>query len=116
MVGFFGSRIGHFAFDVEYYLVNKYLESKNNTLDLFFYRWGRPANSFFAKLIEKKIIIKWWVEPLYYAHRILFKNAFTIQPAIIENESRDLNCVFSKVKPQLGFSQTDQKIGKAFLR
>tara|TARA_Y100001935_G_C17311792_1_gene517213 strand:- start:23496 stop:24755 length:1260 start_codon:yes stop_codon:yes gene_type:complete len=111
---FLGSRIGHFAFDVEYYLVKKYLENKSNTLDLFFYRWGKPANSYLAKLVEKKIIIKWWVEPLYHAHRILFNNESRIQPAIVQNESRDLNCLFSKVKNQLEFSQADQKIGKAF--
>ena len=47
---FLGSRIGHFAFDVEYYLSERKVGlHPEKAIDVFFYRMGKPANAFLQK-------------------------------------------------------------------
>ena len=80
---FFASRIGHFAFDIEYYLCEKKILNNQKMIDLFFYKWGKPANYYFSKLVKKHIFVKWWVEPLFIANSILpGGNKYKILPAI----------------------------------
>ena len=114
---FFGSRIGHFAFDVEYYLSEKKLGLHHNRVkDIFFYRWGKPANTFFTKLIERHLIMRNWVEPLFFANDMLpGGDQHKFLPAIVTCDSRDKDGLFRKVEIQLAFTDEENKLGHSFL-
>lgn len=115
---FFGSRIGHFAFDVEYYLSEKKLGLHHDKVkDIFFYRWGKPANSFFSKLIERHLVVSNWVEPLFIANDMLPGGEHhKFLPAIVTCDSRDKDGLFRRAEVQLAFTNEQNKLGYSFLQ
>jgi len=114
---FFGSRIGHFAFDAEYYLIEKKLGIHHAQVkDIFFYRWGRPANSFFSKLIERHLTVHSWVEPLFVANDwIPGGDKFKIMPSVAIRDSRDVEGLLSRMETQLKFTKEETLEGQSFL-
>jgi len=115
---FFGSRIGHFAFDVEYYLSERKLGMHpEKAIDVFFYRWGRPANNFFSKLTKRQLYVGIWVEPLFIANDWLpGGERHKILPAVTTNGSRDMKGLLRKVGPQLKFINEEIVTGQSFLQ
>ena len=113
----FGSRIGHFAFDTEYYLTEKKLGlHPDQVKDIFFYRWGKPANSFFSKLTERHLSIRNWAEPLFVANDWLpGSEQHKILPAIVKCGSRDKDGLFRQASVQLSFTEKENKMGLSFL-
>ena len=116
---FFGSRIGHFAFDVEYYLSERKVGlHPEKAIDVFFYRAGKPANAFFTKMIKRRNLLVYnWVEPLFIANNwIPGGDQHRILPAYDNYNSRDKNGLLKRVEPQLSFSKEENKMAHSFLK
>ena len=115
---FWVNRIGHFVFDVEYYLSEKKLGlHQNNTYDIFFYD-GKPANNFFDKLVRRHLKIVSWSKPLYLTNRLIPGGSrYTVLPANRFCESRDTKTLlFNKTETQLSFSTEENLLGQEFLK
>jgi putative glycosyltransferase (TIGR04372 family) len=115
---FLGSRIGHFAFDVEYYLSERKVGlHPEKAIDVFFYRAGKPANAFFAKMTERYLSVYNWIEPLLIANNwIPGGDQHRILPAYDNYDSRDKNGLLKRVEPQLSFSKEENKMAHSFLK
>jgi putative glycosyltransferase (TIGR04372 family) len=115
---FYASRIGHFAFDVENYLVERQLDlHPDKANDIFFYRWGRPANSYFSELVKDRLFLGRWVEPLFVANNwIPGGNCHKVLPAYVSCGSKDIKGLFTRVGPQLEFSNEEIIAGQSFLK
>lgn len=111
-------RIGHFVFDVEYYLCERKLGKQPiKAFDLFFYRWGKPANSFFAEMCERQICVKNWVEYLFTANHCLPGGRdHELLPAMIRYHSRDMEGLFQQTKTQVSFTEEENLQGQLFLK
>lgn len=114
---FLGSRIGHFAFDVEYYLVEKELgKQPKKAIDYFFYRWGKPANTFFARMCERQVRVRSWAEFLFTAnHWLPGGHDHEVLPAMRRINSRDLKGLFQQAETKLYFTDEENMKGKTFL-
>lgn len=114
---FLGSRIGHFAFDVEYYLTEKKLGlHPEKVTDIFFYRWGKPANAFFSKLTERHLVVRSWAEPLFVANSwIPGGDQYKMLPATEICSSRDMDGLMRKTGVQLTFTDEENRLGHSFL-
>jgi putative glycosyltransferase (TIGR04372 family) len=112
------SRIGHFAFDVEYYLCEQKLgKQPTKTIDLFFYRWEKPANSFFAEMCERQMLINNWAEYLFFAnHWLPGGHNYEVLPAMMRNHSRDMEGLFQDIETQLYFTREENSQGQMFLK
>ena len=110
------SRMGHFAFDVEYYLTQKRLGIfPSNSLDLFFYRWGSPANKFFSKLAKRNLNILSFTKYLFTVNKLLpGVNRNIIKPAH-SHYSRDIHGYLRQCGAQLKFNSEENKSGISFL-
>jgi hypothetical protein len=71
-VGFFtADRIGHFVFDVEYYLTEQVLKPyQHKTIDLFYFE-GEPANTKLASMVRGVVTVNPLVRFLYSANQLL---------------------------------------------
>jgi putative glycosyltransferase (TIGR04372 family) len=113
-----GARIGHFVFDVEYYLSERELgKQPKKAIDFFFYRWGKPANTFFSKMCERQVRVRSWAEFLFTAnHWLPGGHDHEVLPAVTRSGSRDLKGLFQQIKPQLYFTDEENLQGEAFLK
>ncbi|MBC8182565.1 TIGR04372 family glycosyltransferase [candidate division KSB1 bacterium] len=115
---FFATKIGHFTFDVEYYLTEKIMGlHPGKATDIFFYRWGKPANTFFTKLTERHLFVRSWAEPLFFANDWLpGGDQHKILPAIATRHSRDVEGLLRKVGAQLEFNNEENLVAHSFLK
>jgi putative glycosyltransferase (TIGR04372 family) len=116
--GYFTSeRIGHFAFDVEYYLTeNKINKGTKSSIDLFFFS-GKPANTYFADMCRRSMVVHAAIKWLYLANEILpFSSYHRVLPERAITDSRDLKGLFSGVGPQLNFNDQENHWGLKFLQ
>lgn len=113
-----GSRFGHFVFDVEYYLCERKLGIQpQRAVDFFFYRWGKPANTFFARMCERQMQVRSWAEFLFFAnHWLPGAHEHEVLPAMTRFSSRDLKGLFQQTEPQLYFTGEENLQGQAFLK
>lgn len=114
---FLATRIGHFVFDVEYYLCERKTEKQpTKTIDIFFYRWGRPANPFFAKMCERQIRVRNWAKYIYFAnHGLPGGHDHEVSPAYLTNNSQDVKGLFQQIETQLYFTEEENLQGQIFL-
>jgi len=118
---FFAGRIGHFGFDVEYYLTEKKMGlHPEKALDIFFWRWlrgGSTANDYFAKLTKRYLKVNPFVKYLFNVNN-LFPGSMIHQylPAVSRNGSRDVHDLLPQIKPQLKFTNDENKRGWEFLK
>lgn len=114
---FWAERIGHFVFDVEYFLTEKKLDiNPQRTFDLFFYD-GKPANKFFGKLAKRYMKITSWCKPLYITNRLIPGGSkHTLLPAIRRMDSRDKKLLFKRIKPQVSFNHEENISGLEYLK
>ena len=117
----FAGRIGHFAFDVEYYLTEKKLGlHPENALDIFFWRWirgGRTANDYFAKLTKRNLKVNPFVKYLFNVNNYLPGGVIhQYVPAVSRIGSRDVHGLLPQIKPQLKFTNDENKRGWEFLK
>ncbi len=111
---FYGTRIGHFSFDVEYYLGE--IEKENiNSFDIFFV--SKPvANNYFIKLISRKVLIFEPIKFAFYANKY-FPNykEYEYLPAVVENGVRDLKGYIKNTSKHLHFSNEEDVKGQQFI-
>jgi hypothetical protein len=118
---FLASRIGHFAFDVEYYLTEKKLGfHPNNTFDIFFYHYvieKKSANDFFNLYIKRHIRVYKWSKYLFNINEILPGGKKHHLPPVMTRDSgsTDIKGLFSKVGTQLTFTKEENMAGSHFL-
>jgi putative glycosyltransferase (TIGR04372 family) len=119
-------RIGHFVFDVDYYLSEKELGlHPKRSVDLF--SFGRtPCNEQFAIFCERKLLMSfnWFIKDqihsiyryLWMCNQIIpFGSAHTVKVATIINHSRDVNGYLSKTKPHFSFNEIENNRANNFL-
>jgi putative glycosyltransferase (TIGR04372 family) len=114
---FTADRIGHFAFDLEYYLSERYyLGDKNKFVDLFFLM-RKPANSQLALMAGRQLRINALVEFLFRANQLLpGKGMFEVLPSRMISASRDKKGVFDRTPVQLSFTEEEQARGYEYLK
>ena len=133
--GFFlTTRIGHFSFDVEYYLIERKLGLQpKKAFDLFFlsslntpilesfnlqsaYNHGKPANTFFAKMCSRHVRSKNWASILFFVnHWLPGGSSHELLPPMRRVKSRDMKGLFQQIEPQLYFSKEETLNGQDFL-
>ena len=113
---FTADRIGHFAFDIEYYLTEKDAAIKqNNSLDLFFFE-GVPANNQLEKMCRRQIYICQLFRAFYLANNIVWGGLkHTINPARVTNDSRDKSGLMSRTSTHLKFERRENICGWNYL-
>ena len=113
---FFGDRIGHFAFDVEYYLCKKNNLNQKKTLDIFFIV-GPPCNNALVRMVKRKIKITNLAVVLYEGINAMpFAASHVIHPARLENGSRDREELFQTSPRNLDFTLAEMLKGREYLR
>ena len=116
-VGFFtADRIGHFVFDVEYYLTEQVLKPyQHKTIDLFYFE-GEPANTKLASMVRGVVTVNPLVQFLYGANQLLpASKAQQLLPARHKTDSRDMEGLFHTAPTQLSFSESDDERGYQYL-
>tara|TARA_B110000483_G_C18202584_1_gene545931 strand:+ start:2591 stop:3838 length:1248 start_codon:yes stop_codon:yes gene_type:complete len=109
-------RIGHFAFDLEFYLAEKELNNHKNSYDIFFLS-GKPCNDFLYKICRRQIICINRFSFILYLNKLLpFSKAHEYIPAIERSSSRDVEGVFKKTSNKLIFLKEEQNAGNNFLK
>ena len=106
---FFADRIGHFAFDVEYYLAERSIEKlPSRRTDIFFFK-GDVCNGQIEKMVRRRLSIHNAAEFIYLTLKYL-PGGFTsiVEPARITNGSRDKKGVFARTQHQLMFDSIDE--------
>jgi len=109
-------RIGHFAFDVEYFLSERTLEvHPSQMVDLFFFE-GRPANSQLKQMCKNLLFVSSIVRYLYMANQLIpGGETHRISPARHNTASRDKSGVFHKVPTQMCFTCEEDQRGSNYL-
>jgi len=114
---FWAERIGHFVFDVEYFLTEKTLDlNSQKTFDLFFYD-GKPANEYFGGLVKRHMKITSWCKPLFITNRLIPGGSkHTLLPAIRRIDSRDKKLLFKAIEPQISFNHEENISGWEYFK
>ena len=110
-------RIGHWAFDLEYYLTETALNPNLSptTIDFFFNK-GIPCNRQLVLMSRRKIMVSSLVKACYQASvRIPFSEKHTIRPAREITGSNDPFGLFCKTDPQISFTEEENERGELFL-
>ena len=99
---FIADRIGHFAFDLEYYLSKNKRDEKFSNVHDYFFLEGRSANSQLEKICKSHVRVNQLVRLFYLANRMLpARSKSEVLPARISCESRDKVGLFRKVPCQI---------------
>ena len=113
---FFADRIGHFAFDIEYYLSLVELEgTPRRTSDLFFFK-GSICNIQLARMVRREIVA---LDFLRYVHWVLSKLPWSdhllLRPNRMIDSSRDKAGVFARTSAHLKFTENEKAHAQAEL-
>lgn len=109
-------RIGHFAYDVEYYLSEKEVGLHKGTHDIFFF--GRkPANLQFAKMCSRVLTINSFAQYLWRANDLIpGGEKYVVKMPTRTNDYRDVLGLFGKTKTHLPFTAEEDVQGREFLK
>ena len=111
---FFVDRIGHFAFDLEYYLCKKKEEvDGKQSIDLFFTK-GNSCNDTLTSILNRQLFVDPLVYYLYEVERIMFGGRNNLLPARITTGSMDPEGAFAKNRQ--GISILEEELGEEYLR
>ena len=113
----FVDRIGHFAFDAEYYLsgIASDKVSQKCGHDIFFYE-GKLSNEQLSRMFRRHVWTSGLVRFLYTANTWLpWAAKQNITPARMRNGSRDLEGNLRRVEHQLKFTDWEDRQGHAAL-
>lgn len=110
------NRIGHFVFDVGYYIANAASIRTTKRVQDLFYLSGHPANLYFIDLISRSI----WQHKVFrylYQANSLFSNSdqHVLTPARITIRSRDMHGNLWKRHLPFEFDQIEDKQGEQYL-
>ena len=111
------NRIGHFAFDVEYYLSEQGASSKRQTTHDYFFVKGKTANQQLLKMSKRSLTITPISRIFYEAFRCSPRRIkHSVIPARELTGSRDLKGIFSETKCHLTFSESEKLEAKRIIR
>lgn len=114
--GLTSQRMGHYIFDIEYYLSRKKYFNENGYLDLF-YLHSKPVNNYVKILAKRHILINELFKYIDFASRALpFYRYFVIKTANVEFKSRDKLDLLTKIQPSLYFNKLEEEYGLNFLK
>jgi putative glycosyltransferase (TIGR04372 family) len=117
-VGYFtADRIGHFAFDLGYYIAERGEQSKSSrSLDLFFLE-GTPANKQLAKMCRREVNVSPIFKVLFMASQWLpDSDRHAVVPSRELTASRDKSGLLARSEEQLKFLPEEDLMGQAFLQ
>jgi putative glycosyltransferase (TIGR04372 family) len=116
-VGYFSAdRIGHFSFDLEYYLSEKSLSENNKRYFDVFFLTGRVCNEQLQTMAKRQLRISNYFKYLWLAfYYISSSGKNLISPAREVNNSRDREGIFQKCNHQLEFNDKEKQIGMTYL-
>lgn len=107
-------RIGHLAFDVEYYLSSQVCnrnQDKGRTIDWFFLV-GKPCNRFLLRLIRRRLSTSPLIRIPYYSDKFTSStNDRRLLPSWEINGSRDHDGYLARTPPQLSLSDNEELKG-----
>lgn len=106
--------IGHFVFDVEYYLSRKDI-SKIKTHDLFYFLQKKMPNKYWPIMVKRLITIHPFVK---YLDRVNHRIPGWKKHCAILNEytGRDVQGILRNTNPHISFTVDEIKCGQAFLK
>ena len=117
----FSSRIGHFIFDIEYYLCQK-KKFNIKTLDFFYLdNQGWPLkvrNKFLLKLVKRNIYSNHIVKYIIYFNKF-FPDHINYEIKLVQDEfkrSIDIKNIVNSSNTQLSFNDLENNKGKKFLK
>ena len=112
---FFVDRIGHFVFDLEYYLCkkNEGVDGKK-FIDLFFTK-GTSCNDTLTSMLNRQLFVNSLVCYLYEVERIMFGGRNNLLPARITTGSMDPEGAFAKNCQGIEFLGDEEKLGEEYL-
>ncbi len=116
--GFFTTdRIGHFTFDLEYYLSERSeLSPAARSIDLFFFERA-PANTQLALMCRRHVIVNPTVRYLFLANQWLpGGDDHQLLPARHLHASRDKQGILHRTEVQLAFTEIENCRGRAYLK
>ena len=105
--------IGHYVFDLEYYLATKEL-TKAKGRDLFFLSHDHSVNQQWDEMVKRLVPVKKWYRYLFLAS-FLVPGGKVNRIAFAEG-SRDRLGVLHKTKGHFSFTKDEQQLGVGFLR
>jgi len=107
-------RIGHLAFDVDYYLASRQCEQQEgikDALDVFFLV-GEPCNTFLLQLIKRQLKTNSFARIPYYSQMLMPRSdSSRLLPSWKVNGSRDHKGYLAQTKPQLNLSNSEEHSG-----
>ena len=107
--------LGHFVFDIEYYLRKKKLVN-SKSIDLFFIT-GDTSNIQWLKMVKRKVFISPVVEILFRANALLPNyKTYQIEKIPERVSSRDYDGIFERTELEIAFTPEENDKGKIFLR
>ena len=113
---FIVDRIGHFAFDVGYYLSECEYSGRKKGKDIFFFE-GITPNTYFLELCRRKIFFAPFVRYLYRANCVLpYGSDQKLLPARRTTASRDRSGLLGITGPAFSFTETENEKGQEYLR
>lgn len=113
-------QIGHYALDAGILLCEKLLEN-NKTSDWYWIE-KQACNSQVEKMVNRNFYVRWWVEYLYIANKVIpYGDEHTITPPRCrKSSSRDINGLLTKTRGReeayLRFTLDEEIYANAFLR
>ena len=109
-------RIGHFAFDLEFYLSQRSLINSSKTLDIFFLS-GKPCNSFLYSMCRRHVFCVKGFSFILYLNKLLpFSEAHQYIPAVSKTSSRDIEGILKNSSKKLFFLDSEETKGQSFLK
>lgn len=114
--GYFSAdRIGHLAFDIEYYLTYVRNPSSWRGVDLFFLQ-GNLCNEQLGIMLKRKVFVHNIVRVAYYINKYCpGSHIHSVVPARVLNGSRDLTGKFASSDPNLCFTKSENTRGNRYL-
>ena len=117
----YSERIGHFAMNTELYLCEKKMKintPKQNYIDLIF--CNNISNQHLLLMWKRKILIfpKWFLYNFFIVNKFFSKFFnFAKKHEIVDTAGdRDIYDLLEKNKPNLNFTESEEKLGKNFLK
>jgi len=114
-IGFINNGIfGHFTFEPEYYLSKK-IQSKTNSLDLFFFYSIKSVNRQWEKMVKRNIHVFPFVRFIYHVN-FLFPGSKHHIVNVVDSGSRDTKNVFHEVNQQIKLLRDEELLAEECLK
>ena len=115
--GLTSQRMGHYTFDIEFYLSEKKYFPENYKTHDFFYNNSKPVVNEYVEVISRRhLVINDVFKYVDFASRALpFFDIHRRRVGQEINGSRDTSAVFSKIPPSLYFTSEEDRIGYDYL-